>query len=135
MSKRQDILNAFAESLKLVTGIEEVVVNKVCPSDISVRPLPCAFVFSGPSSKIERAVIGFETWDWHVVTEVWLQEEDVEEWIARVHEELSVDYTRNGNSDESYLIDTDIVVLNPTKDLQSIILIWRVRYDHKAGKP
>lgn len=135
MSKRQDILESFAATLREIAEIDEVVINKVCPSDIDVRPLPCAFVFSGPSSKIERAVIGFETWDWDVVTEVWLMEEDIEEWIARVHEALSVDYTRNGNSDESYLIDTDTVVLNPTKDLQSIILIWRVRYDHKFGEP
>ena len=135
MSKRQDILNAFKASLEDIQEIQEVVVNKVSPSDISVRPLPCAFVFSGPSTKVERAVIGFETWNWNVITEIWLQEEDIEEWIERLHRKLSEDYTRNGNSDESYLIDTDTVVLNPTKDLQSVILIWKVRYDHKFGEP
>ena len=135
MSIRKDILASFEEDLNEITELQAVEVNNVAPADLDEKPFPCSFVFSGPSVKVDRACIGFETWDWSVVVETWLEGEDVEDWIERLHRKLSEDYTRNGNSTESYLVDTDIITLNPTKELQSVVLIWRVRYSHKIGKP
>ena len=135
MSIRKDILASFEEDLNEIPELEEVEVNEVSPADLDDKPFPCSFVFSGPSVKVQRACIGFETWDWSVVVETWVQEDDVEEWIERLHAKLCEDYTRDGNSTESYLIDTDIITLNATKELQSIVLIWRVRYSHKVGEP
>lgn len=135
MSVRSDILDSFKEDLDEIPELEEVEINEVAPADLDDKPFPCSFVFSGPSVKVQRACIGFETWDWSVVVETWIQEDDPEEWIERLHKKLAEDYTRGGNSTESYLIDTDIITLNPTKELQSVVLIWRVRYSHKVGQP
>ena len=70
---RQTILSKIGEVLEGVSGVEKVEIERSTPVDIDTIPFATCFVYSGPEERAtdDRSTIGFETFDWTVVIEVW----------------------------------------------------------------
>lgn len=71
MSKRSDILSKIKDTLKNITKIKHVEIDRMDSIDLGKLPLPAVFIYSGNDNRVDEgknATIGFETWDWEVLS-------------------------------------------------------------------
>jgi len=137
-TKRQQILAKIKEIILTASAIKAVEINKTSAIDIETIALPCAFIYSSACTKIgdDRAVIGYENWEWLIDCEVWSDERnDQENLLGLVHTAMVADYTLSGLAVTSDLISSDLFVLDPTRSLSSMVLNFSVIYRHKKGIP
>jgi len=137
-TKRQQILAKIKEIVLTVSVIKAVEVNKTSVIDLETIALPCAFIYSSSCIKIgdDRAVIGYENWEWLIDCEVCSDERnDQEDLLGLIHAAMVSDYTLSGLAVTSDLISSDLFVLDPTRAISSMVLNFSVLYRHKKGVP
>jgi len=137
MSKRTDILAEIKRTLEGIMNIETVEVDRIDAVDISISPLPAAFIYSGKDKlvDVESPAIGSETWDWEIIIEVWSKNTEVEELLALIHNAMHANYKLAGLAEYSKRVSVDIFVIDPTKYLKSMIIKYQVIYRHILGNP
>ncbi len=137
-TKRTDILNYIKTILEGVSDLQEVFVNKSTIVDIETVKMPCAFVFSGPESRLvdpHYSVIGYETWDWNVGLEVWAQDTDMEALLGSIHEKMHSGEQMNGKAVTSFRTGVNMMVIDPTQSLEVMAIDYSIIYRHVKGGP
>lgn len=137
MSKRADILDKIKTTVLGVAGMAEVSVNRTIPVDVETVGFPCAFVYSGPSTRLtdSRAVIGYENYDWSIFIEVWGKDQDMEALLALVHAALFADEQMGGLAATSYIIGVDMLTIDVDRHMESMLIQYSVIYRHPRGTP
>ena len=135
MSKRTDILAHLKTTLEGVSGIEEVQINRTIPVDIETAVFPCVFLYSGIETRLmdNRAVIGYENWEWTVLIEVWGKDEDMEALLKLVHDALFADEQIGGHAVTSYRTGVDMLVLDPDRHMEAMLIQYTIIYRHTRG--
>jgi hypothetical protein len=134
-TKRQDILDRIKVLIDGITTVKGSEINKSTPVDIETIPLPYVFIFSGPEARVtdERAVIGFETWEWKVVLEVWGRDQDMEALLGEIHSAMYSDYGFSNSAVISYRTGVDMLMVDVEKSLEVMIVDYEVLYRHIKG--
>lgn len=141
-TKRQDILTRVQEIIRSVTINGETVfeeysvkLDKNPPTDLATASFPQCFIYSGSETRFldERAVIGKERWEWIVVLEIWGNDSVLEDILNAVHAAMFADNKFDNVADYSERIGVDFQTVDPTMQLESMVLPYRVIYKHAQG--
>jgi len=138
---RQNILSQIQTDIVAITSAEVAVFKSVqCKQpgipDIEKNEYPCVFIYTGPEKRVEdpsRAVIGYETWDWTVMIEVWSKESTMETLLSLIHSALFADYTLGQNAVLCRRSGVDTWVLDPEHDWCSMVIPYLITYRHTQG--
>lgn len=135
MTTREQILEKIQLDLKATEYFIEVYNRHPSLPDIEQATFPCVFVYSGPETRItdNRSAIGSETWEWHIVLEVWGRESEMEPFLGYIHRALFNDYTLGGLIVIAERVGVDMWVLDPEHDWCSMVVPYSVLYRHTLG--
>ena len=137
-TKRQQILVKIKTILEGVSSIKAVEINKTSMIDLETIAFPCVFIYSDAETKLgdDRAVIGYENWEWILNLEIWSDERnDQEVLLGQIHTAMASDHTLGGLAVTSGRVGSNLYVLDPTRALSSMVLDYSVLYRHKNGVP
>jgi hypothetical protein len=134
VTTRQSILANIVSELQDIVQLESVTAEEVTISDIDTVPMPAAFVVAGPETRIEDGTLGYETWSWDVVIEIWART-NLEELLGLVHSKLYEDYSRGSYALETTRVGADIYTIEADKHLNGLSLTFRILYRHRFGTP
>ena len=82
----------------------------------------------------EEGSIGFETWDWTVILEVWVKgAKTTEDILKEIHEAMYVDWDRGGYAITSYRTGVDFFYIDPTEEIKGMNITYNIRYEHAQG--
>lgn len=140
-TKRQVILERIGEIIRGITSDSSVVfkhvsTSKIPPVSLETVALPACFVYSGAETKVNsgsEAAIGSETWSWIVTLEVWGQDSVMESLLNLIHSAMYNDYTFNNNAEWSERIGVDFLIVDPTQQLEVMLINYNVIYRHTLG--
>lgn len=136
MSTRVKILDAIKKNMEDTSSIRDVFVNKVSPVDLDIAAFPAAFIYSDSEELVldERATMGFDTWEWQIVIEVWTNQYAVlDEILVDVHNSMFKNYRLDGYAMNSYRTSMSEVIIDPAKEIKAMILNYSILYQHKYG--
>lgn len=136
MSTRVRILDAIEKNMEDTSSIKDVFVNKVSPVDLDIAAFPAAFIYSDSEELVldERATMGFDTWEWQIVIEIWTNQYAVlDEILVDVHNSMFENYRLDGNAMNSYRTSLSEVIIDPAKEIKAMVLNYSVLYQHKYG--
>lgn len=139
---RQNILSSIKTTLEAIkdsngkrrfTTIKTE--DKQAPPSLDVTPLPLIFVWTDRENRVEddRAVIGKETWEWYIVLEVWAKDKDMEELLSYIHTAMYNNDDFDHYACFSDRISVDFLTLDTTKQLEAMLVSYRVLYRHTRG--
>jgi len=131
-TNRQNILGRIEDDLQALSTIKKVENNKSGIFDIETVPLPCAFIYPGPETRV-NGVIGYESWIWKIYIEIWAKDKDMETLLEDVHEKLFSDERLGGYADRSYRTGADIMFVDPERSLEDLIIEYTVEHKHLKG--
>lgn len=109
-----------------------VEVDKFTIVDLENVDLPSCFIFSSTEQRHD-GTIGFETWDWEVVLEVWGINFPTNELIGALNDKMfenrrfgekALSCVRTGST--QYFIDSE-------KQIQGLLVPFSIIYRHKIG--
>ena len=135
---RQSILAGIKVILDGVEGISYTEINKVSPVDLETISYPCAFIYPDVETKLSdsRAVIGYENWEWMISIEVWAgKDTNLETLLGEIHTAMVNDYRIGGNAVTSDRIGSEFFLVDPVREIQSMILSYSIIYRHRKGVP
>lgn len=134
---RQTILSKIGEVLEGVSGVEKVEIERSTPVDIDTIPFATCFVYSGPEERAtdDRSTIGFETFDWTVVIEVWVRNDDCETLLGAIHKAMFNNYSFGGYALNSKRKAVTMELLDVSKELKAMVVQYSVLYRHLNGQP
>lgn len=137
MSKRTEILDEIKNTLEQIDIVKTIEVDRIDVVDISKMPLPAIFIYGGKDKLIDdlHPTIGFETWDWDIVLEVWSKNTATEELLAVIHRTIHNNYKLNGLVVYSKRVGADTFIIDPAKFIKSMIIKYQVVYRHPLGQP
>jgi hypothetical protein len=131
---RQNIVANIVTELQEIPQLKSVTAEEVVITDLDTVPMPCAFVVAGAEARIETGTIGYESWDWSINVEVWARE-DVEVLLGLIHQKLYEDPLRSGLAQNTVRMGSDIFTIEADKQLNGIIINFKVSYRHPWGNP
>jgi hypothetical protein len=137
MSTRTDILNAMATALTTITTISTIEVNRVTPVDLDIVSLPALFIYSGEEHRVEneRQTMGYETYEWIVILEVWGNiDTNLETLLTSIHNIMFTNYQFGGKAVYSFRTGVDMQTL-PEESLNAMRIEYTVVYRHIMGTP
>lgn len=132
---RQNIFDTVEAILTGITSIKHIQVAKISPVDLDTCPFPAAFVYSGPEVRQmgDQAVIGYETWLWQLMIEVWARDTVMETLLQSIHTAMFADEDLSGYAVTSYRTGVDFLVVDPERSLQSMLVEYTILYRHVKG--
>ena len=132
---RQEILAQIKTILEDVDDVNYVEIDRATPVDLDTVSLPAVFVYTSREVRCydERAVIGYETWDWELVIEVWTQETDQEELLGKIHSAMFADNDLGDHAILNVRTGVSFYVLDVTKSIKSMVLTYYILYRHTLG--
>jgi hypothetical protein len=135
MTTREQILEKIQTDLKATGYFRDVYNRHPGIPDIESATFPCVFVYSGPESRVKdnRGAIGSETWEWHVVLEVWGREVEMESFLGYIHHALFNDYSLGNLVVLAERAGVDMWVLDPERDWCSMVVPYSILYRHILG--
>ena len=138
MTKRQYILNKIKTVIQGISNFKTVEVGsaKILTTDIETSPLPACFIYSDKETKYlegENAVIGKETWEWYVVLLVRAIDADLEDLLDLIHTEMYANYKLGNYAEWSERMGVDFLTIDPTKQIEDMIIPYRIIYRHTLG--
>ena len=80
-----------------------------------------------------RSVIGYENWEWTVLIEVWGKEQDMEALLKLVHDALFANEQISGHAVTSYRTGVDMLVLDPDRHMEAMLIQYTIVYRHTRG--
>jgi len=133
-----DDLKVFLEEVADDSGsplFKQVELTRTAPPDLETIPLPACFIYSEREYRVEdeRSVIGKETWEWYVILEVFAIDEELETILKFVHSKLYDHYQINDYASWAERMGVDFFVVDPTKQLTSMAISYRITYRHANG--
>jgi len=132
---RVNILNTIKQDLSSVTGVNYVTILQPSPVDLDTIPLPAIFIYTGAETKLfdNRAVIGYENWQWEVIMEVWARDTDMEALLGSIHTAMFNDEELGNYAVTSYRTGVDMQVIDPEQSLQVMVITYEIIYRHVNG--
>jgi len=142
LTARQAIMDKLKE---LVEGVvddssnflfKQVELTKTVPPDLDTIQLPACFIYSDREYRLEneeRATIGHESWEWYVTLEVWAAYEDLETILKFIHKKIYDNYTLGNYANWASRVAVDFLTVDPTKDIESMAISYRIVYRHALG--
>lgn len=132
---RQNILARIKEDLEAIASIKEVYLYESGPMDLETVPMPCAFIHTSDEARLvdSRAVIGYETWSWQVVIEVWAVDKEMEDLLNDIHTKMYSDNSFNDYAIVSYRTGVDFLFIDPERALESMLITYEITYRHVKG--
>jgi hypothetical protein len=134
----------------MLTSIQEngeavfqfVDVGKLSTPDLETAPTPAVWVFQGPEEYVEKATLGFDTWNWSILIEVWARDAEMEHLLGLIHAEMG-----KNNADGGLICSTtmgvvdvkrkscELTLVDPTKSLEMMSIVYSVTYRNPYGVP
>ena len=132
---RENILDKAKVILTAVDGVLYVDLLHPSPVDIETIPMPAIFIYTGPEVRLNdnRAVIGYETWQWNIVLEVWARDTDMEALLGKIHTAMFNDNDFSGSAVVSYRTGVDMQVVDVEQSLQVMVIEQEIIYRHVKG--
>jgi len=132
---RENILDTIKTDLTAVTGVNHVALLQPSPVDLDTIALPAIFIYTGPEVRLadNRAVIGWETWQWNIIFEVWARDTDMEALLGKIHTAMFNDEEIGNYAVISYRTGVDMQVIDPEQSLQCMVIEYEVIYRHIKG--
>ena len=135
---RQNILEGIKTILEGIASINYVEINRISPIDLETIPYPCAFIYPDAETKLNdnRAVIGYENWELGISIEVWANKDtNLETLLGEIHTAMVNDYRIGGHAVTSDRIGSELFLVDPVREIQSMILNYSIIYRHRKGIP
>jgi hypothetical protein len=135
-SKRKLILAAAVAVIDTATLLKHAEGKKITPVDIETTPLPAAFVYSGPEQKVTGdgdATIGYETWRWRLVIEVWIKGVDPEDVLKEIHDLMWTNRSFGNLAVTSERVGATLLVVDDTQEIEALLIDFDVLYRHTKG--
>jgi hypothetical protein len=141
VSKRQSILDEVKRTIENIVDANNDAIFKYVgtiksPLQLDTIPLPSVFYYSDKEVRLEnddRSVIGKENWEWYVTLEVWAQDKDMEKLLEWIHEAMYANYRLGNYAEWSERMGVDFFVIDPTEQLQAMVIPYKVIYRHDLG--
>lgn len=138
MTKRQSILNKIKTVIQSIPNFKTVEQGsaQIPTTDIETSPLPACFITSDRETKYldgENAVIGSETWEWYVVLLVRAVDADLEDLLNLIHTAMHTNYKLGNYAEWSERMGVDFLTIDPTKQIEDMIIPYRIIYRHNLG--
>jgi hypothetical protein len=132
---REEILSHIKTTLEGVSGIQYVEIERSLPVDLDTAPLPSCFVYTDSEEKCrdDRAAIGWETWDWKLIIEVWAKDTSMEHLLGDIHNAMFVDNDLGGHAVSNERMGVSFHIIDITKSLKSMLLSYYILYRHRLG--
>ncbi len=132
---RENILDTIKTNITAVTGISSASLLQPSPVDLDTIAMPAAFIYTGAEVRLadNRAVIGYETWQWEVFIEVWARDTDMEALLGLIHSKMYLDEEIGNYAVISYRTGVDMQVVDPEQSLQVMLITYEVIYRHVKG--
>lgn len=132
-TKREQILERVGTVLTGTGYLSEVTVERTVPIDLDTAVFPAAFVYGGDETRVHDGTMGYETWDWDVTIELWVEGGNIEDYLGYIHNAMYADHTLNGLALYSYRTGVKKLTIDPEKNLEVMLIEFLVRYRHSAG--
>lgn len=132
---RVNILERIKTDLTAVSGVQYVDLLQPSPVDLDTIDMPAIFIYTGPEVRLSdnRAVIGYESWQWNVVLEVWTRDTDMEALLGKIHAAMFADEEIGNFAVTSYRTGVDMQIIDPEQSLQAMIIEYEIIYRHIRG--
>lgn len=132
---RENILDRIKTDLTAVTGVNYVTLLQPSPVDLETIAMPAIFIYTGPETRLSdnRAVIGYENWQWEVILEVWARDTDMEALLGLIHAAMFADEELGNYAVISYRTGVDMQIVDPEQSLQVMVISYEVIYRHVKG--
>jgi len=134
-SSRNNILTNLQSTLEGISSIKTVIIKKSSMTDLDVISLPAIFIYIGPEEKVfdQRAIIGYETWDWKITLAVYARDTDMEELLKDIHDVLFASRTLTNTCIDIIRQSADELMVDVEDSLKILILDYSVLYRHTIG--
>jgi hypothetical protein len=129
---RQNILSQIETDLNTISSLKKVMLNQSSVLDLETVPLPCAFIYSGPETRVD-GVIGYENWSWKIYIEVWARDTEMEDLLNDIHTKMFTDERLGTYADKSFRTGVDLLFLDPERSLQDMIIEYEILFKHVKG--
>jgi hypothetical protein len=154
MADEQTYREAITEAVKdiclSITGIKKAEVDRSLAVNIDTAPMASSFVYAGPETRVtadNEATLGFETWDFTVIVEIWARKNDIENLLAKLHQAINdnrfltvVKYVTTSNPSGRLLSGTGIKrdgadpqYFEVAEEKKAMIVPFVCRYRHTIG--
>ena len=133
---RQNIIANMNTVLTAISGINYVESNRTTPVKLDDVALPACFIYSGAQVQIlsgAEAVIGYETWDWDVIVEIYTKTTSPEALLQAIYNALYTSRSRAGYALRTTLMSVDPLDFDPTGEYTGLMLVFRVAYRNVSG--
>jgi hypothetical protein len=132
---RKRILARLQWLMKTIDAIKYTEINRMTVLDIDNVVFPSVFIYSGPETRLkdDRAAIGYENWEWKVFLEVYGENLDLEDMLAKIHRVIFEDYRLDGNAVEAARAGVEMWVVDPDRVLSAMLIEYNVVYRHPLG--
>ena len=133
---RQNIIANMNTVLTAISGINYVESNRTAPVKLDDVALPACFIYSGVQVQIlsgAEAVIGYETWDWDVIVEIYTKTTSPEALLQTIYNALYTSRSHAGYALRTTLMSVDPLDFDPTGEYTGLMLVFRVAYRNVSG--
>jgi hypothetical protein len=134
-SKRELILAKIKELLEAITGVEEVTIDKTTLVSISDVPMASIFIYAGLEARAtdDKQIMGYETWKWTVIIELWSYIEDNEAFLKLIHNVININYTLDDLVSTIKRVGADPRYFDLDGTRKAMLIPFEVIYRHKMG--
>jgi hypothetical protein len=140
---RMAITEAIKDLCLTVEGVISAEVDRSFAVNIDSAPMASCFVYAGPETRVtadNEATLGYETWDFVIVVEIWARKNDIEILLGRLHKVVAEDRYLQKIGGMRLLSGTGIKrdEANPqyfevTEDKRAMVVSFTARYNHAIG--
>jgi hypothetical protein len=137
MTKRETVLTNIETILLSVTDLKSVG-GDLHPSilDLETAVFPGAFVYGGNDNRLtdDRAVIGYENWEWENEIEVFVRGTDTrEDLLGKIHKAMYDDRDIGGAAVTSWRKGVQKFTIDPDNLFFAMMITYAVVYRHTSG--
>jgi len=133
---RKTILEQFYKTISDANYFSYVKDSRLLPQNFGLAHLPACFVYVENENKIlggNEAVIGKETWELNIVTEMFARESDIDTTINTTHKAIMSDNTLQTMIGLLDAISIEYYAFVAERDIIGVAITWRMLYRHKYG--
>jgi hypothetical protein len=137
MTKREQILEVIKTIFEGTRLFKTVKIENFDLIDLQKTALPVAYIYKGKEVRADdsdRGTIGFETWDWTVVIEIWAKDGDLEDFLDTIHTAMFANYRFNGLARYSYRTSAEPFMVETSMMVHGMSITYQVLYEHPQGQ-
>ncbi len=134
MSTREQILQGVLSALQTVAGLKPYLLFEATETDISTKNYPLALIYPSAERSTPVQTIGYETWDWDIVIELWDRgsKARIENYIAEITKAM---YSENIHASVRNVKRTGVEYLYPEPQTFGAKITFTLTYFHPYSAP